>query len=777
MTGPILKTAGAENLARSVRNLLNNPAAVRWLRGARGLSGASIEKFHLGICEPFYLNDKRRCVDALTAPIIGSDGAPKRRRLYFNIPNVTVNPKARDGWMRGAPIVYYSGAVNGKKRIFVCGDVQQLWRLDQETMNCPPLADLLFVASTGGVADEFGDPQFWAPFEKIYIGHPSDANGERVAAALRKRCFAEALRVVPPEDAGDWTDFFSDGAGIDRFIELLESAKPMSSGDLLPEADYTAKDASALPAISLGEFAVAPINCNGAYAGGFLYYPYRVEKREIERLRHRDGNVTETVVASYQTNVVRSDGTVLGIGYLPAPRGTPLGERVLALTDGTRVEQMPSPKLHATWQLKSIVEFIRHQQTGKPIDQPSLREILVRLEVHFRRSVWLPFEEDYTILALYTALSFVYNVFDAIPLVIVRGEKGSGKTELGLAVEAVAFNAKILGQSSAASAVRIINESRGLIVWDDLEALSAVGGDVFSDLHQMLKLSYKKKTSKKALTARNGEPTVFNFYGPKVINNTQGVDSVLGSRMLVIETRRIPSDLRTGWDSSGSEPEFTIGLRNHLHVWGMIYAGEINRRYRRLLRDGRGDRRDEILIPLRAIAGLSGDPRVVEQLERYDRRERNSKRETLEPVDLLREALVECVHEGFGNEVCLPHLQLKIALLARRSRDRLSTAAPFWMQSQWIGNALESLNLRMSDVKVRRARLYGEVTRIYKIREDFVRDVVSNEKSGEEKTTGRRSLKDPFDFCLGVVCEDCPFASICEETVPLLKKSKKKRFR
>jgi hypothetical protein len=59
-------------------------------------------------------------------------------------------------------------------------------------------------------------------------------------------------------------------------------------------------------------------------------------------------------VTSYITKVVRSDGTVLDIVRLAAPRGTPRERQVLALTDGTRIEKEPQLSHYATWELDSI---------------------------------------------------------------------------------------------------------------------------------------------------------------------------------------------------------------------------------------------------------------------------------------------------------------------------------------------------------------------------------------------------------------------------------------
>ncbi len=766
-----LEDAGLENLARSRSKLLKNSTAINWLYRVLGLSKAIIDKFHLGIAESFNLKDGRLCSDALAVPVIGRDGRPKKRRIYYNIPGVTINPKSDDRWGWGLPLVYYSSKAAKKERLFVCNDVKDLWRLVQTAFGTGALADVLFITCTHGgiIPQEFNRSGFWSQFEKVYFGHAPDETGNRIAENLRKICFADVRRVHFSEDSADWTDFFSSNDTAERLIKMLDEAKPMSCGKL--------NSASSPAEQALGEFAIEPVNCNGAYVGGYMYYPYRVEKREIERITHRDGSVTESVVASYHTKVVRSDGAVLDIGYLPAPRGTAMSERVLALSDGTRIDQAPRPNLYATWHLDSITDFIRRVAKGGKSPHRPLREILDDLEFHFRRAVWLPFEEDYAILALYTALSFVYNVFEAVPLLMVYGPKGTGKTDLGSAIEAVAFNAKTLGQGTAASAVRMLHESRGLIIWDDLEGIAARREtDAFSDVHQMLKLSYKKKTSKKAITARNGQTTMFDFYGPKVINNTQGVDSILGSRMVTVQTKKLPPEMRGKWDLTGSEPELTFALRNELHVWGMCAAAEIDEQYRRLLPENRGDRKDEILVPLRAIAELSGDERLIERLEQARQREDIGQTVPVEPIDMLEEALKICIAEGYTDEVALPHVQLQIAIAVALSRGRtITTQIPFWMQAQWVGNSMDNYGFKEKSVRVRRARLHGKETRIYKLCKQFVEKII-DESSTDEISTTRKS-KHPFDFCVKISCPDCPFINVCEETVPGLKVAKNKRIR
>jgi hypothetical protein len=780
--------ANPANLARSQNKLKRNQTVVKWLREALGLTDATVRKFYLGLSEPLRLSSRQICTDALTVPLIACDGEPKKKRIYNSIPLVTVNA-ASDGWNSGKAIVYYSADVRTKKRVFVCSDLKQLWLLDQissavaVSAGIHSLSDILFVAATGTaeIPEEFTSPEFWADFEEVYFGHDRGEAGDKAATGLRNFCFSDVKRVVVPEGSSTWTEFFLAGGADDavaavRFTALLEGARSMSSGI---EPGIGELDSM------LGEFAVDSVNCNGGYVRGFMYYPYQVEKREIERITHRGGSVTETVVSSYQTKIVRSDGTILDVGYLPAPRGCNLRERVLALSDGTRVSAVPSPNLYASWQLESILTFIRHLQSGKKAPHRPLREILGDLENHFRRSIWLPDRDDYTVLALYTALSFVYNVFEAIPLLLIRGAKGTGKTELGLAIEAVAFNSVILGQATASSAVRVAHESRGLIVWDDLENIAGAGDalgekNLFTDKHQMLKLSYKKKTSKKTVTDRGGKTTVLDFYGPKVINNTGGVDSILGSRMISIRTGQIPFELRGGNHLPGSDPDFTYALRNELHIWGMSRAAEIDRRYRKLLPECRSERNDEIFLPLRVISELSGNREIIEKLQNAAEQNFLSDIVPIEPIELLKESLETCIAAGYSDEVSLPHIQLQMAALGR-GKYRFATIAAVsaannlsWSQSQWIGTALDGCAFKDKRAKVSRRRLHGKETRIYKLDAEFVNNVYDRQKSKQEEQLGVKK-KDPFQFCERVECRLCPFTHVCEETVPWLKKAKNRR--
>ena len=124
-----------------------------------------------------------------------------------------------------------------------------------------------------------------------------------------------------------------------------------------------------------------------------------------------------------------------------------------------------------------------------------------------------------------------------------------------------------MGQGSAATIARLIDLSRGFVVLDDIESIGGNKVDAqFSELTQGLKLSYKKSTAAKIWTdVKTMKVERLNFFGIKMINNTSGVDAILGSRMFVIQTRKHLPQETALWEVTRSlSAEPPTGLRDEL---------------------------------------------------------------------------------------------------------------------------------------------------------------------------------------------------------------------
>lgn len=758
---PEPRLAGLENLARLESKLRRNVAALQYLLD-RKLTLTTIRKFHLGIKEPYRRKTDGRVIrNALCYPLISVAGEPVGRYSCYSIPNVTENA-FDDNWGWGRPATYHSGPLLGSKTLLVSNSCLELWVIDQHLRGTSLEGEVGIICPSHGfeAPDEWKDTEFWSGWSKVYFVHGGSDASERVAAQLLRLCGREIFHLRVPEGLGrSWAEFFQFGGTSEQFLKLLGDA-PVLSGPV-----PGLKGAPDEP----GEFAADPVNINGAYVNGQLYYPFTVERREVECIQIR-GRGVERLVTSYTTKVVRSDGSVLDIIRLPAPRGTPRERQVLALTDGTRIEKEPKPSYYATWQVESIRSYIvdmqnKHRATHRPLDR-LLQEVIA----HLRHCVWLPHEDDYTVLALYVVLSYVYQVFEAIPLLLISGEKGTGKSELGDAISRVSCNAAVIGQGSAASVIRLMNEARGLIVLDDLESVGRLLEDnAFGDINQMLKLGYKKRTGRKAITDKNGKTTIFDFYGPKVINNTRGVDPVLGSRMLRFRTRRLPDTTIESVRLTGSDPDELTRLRDELHIWAMANAARVYEHYARIT-DYKADRQKEITAPLLALAELLNSDAIRDSLGRTLERQFTRVKKFESPVELLKEAVSRCASQGMTKRLSAAQITLELRLLADENPDlSFNQETPVWQRSEWVGHQLRILQLRDPVRKVGRVRLYGIITRIYDLNSEYVLKLTDDSLAGDSSPPVRGSA---LSFCEQTLCSECPYDNICATTIRGLQTNK-----
>lgn len=257
------------------------------------------------------------------------------------------------------------------------------------------------------------------------------------------------------------------------------------------------------------------------------------------------------------TQIVRSDGDILTPKEMPFPAGTPEEDRIIALEDGTIITSIPRPEDYATWRTESINAYIARVRDNEDPHRP-FGEIMDDLLNHLRTTTWLPHEPDYALMAAYVAMSYVYNAFEAIPMMLMNGEKGSGKSTTAEAIADLSYNGHVLGAGSEKAMIRFVDMGRGLLVLDDLEKVGQrrgrQGAAEFNDINQILKVSYNKKTGVKTIVDSNGNNQRLVFYGPKVITNISGLDPVNESRTYTIHCRPMPLDVALSGRIKGHIP-------------------------------------------------------------------------------------------------------------------------------------------------------------------------------------------------------------------------------
>lgn len=757
--GAPLAEAHPRSLDSGFKTLLKNDKAMAYLK-ARGLTLSTIEHFHLGLNS--YEGEHGSYKNALSFPVLDGEGVPRKRWLRSRIPGLTEGgpAKATKDWATGSPDTYWVTPIKGRTHLLVCEGAKDGWWLWQAIQHTPLAKTLCIVSSThgSGIPAAWTGSDFWQGWERVYLAQDSDDAGDTIAKTVREHAGRDVYRVRVPEVIGkDWTDFFKAGQTAADLEALLDEARVLDLGlqtleqPILPQG--------------VGLHAAQPVDVSSAYVNGHLYVPFRVLERQVERERAADGTTVEQVLQRYRTLVLRSDGVVCTFDYLPAPRGTPKDDLVLALNDGTIISRVPVvDEARATFSLAAITRLRERRAQGQSAMTLSPQAMLSRVYDHLKASVILPYPEDYALLTYVVLTSYAQQIFDAVPLVLIVGSAGSGKTDLGRALASVGCNASIItGQTSAATAARVLDQLNGLAIFDDLEQIGSRSGDGdFSEFVQQLKVSYKKDTATKAWTnTKTMRVEKLDFYGVKVITNTQGADAILSSRMLRVYTRKLSKEALNGVSRptplSGSELQ---EIRDHLHLWTMEHVAQIAQQYR-AHHASHTDRQEEITAPLRTLSALIDHPTLNAQLQAALNMKDREPAAEMAAADLLREAVKSLVQQGYWERLSLKQVMLEMRLMVGEDWGKTSTTQiPEWQEPRWVGRTLRAEQIVDPHSRDDRPRLWGEQTRVVMLESAFVAETITEmDERGMERI---QVAKQPLEFCLPQPCDGCPYALICE---------------
>lgn len=549
-----------------------------------GLHGGTIERLHLGLKQAYVSrHDGLEVRDALSYPLLSDDGLPIGRYAYRNLQGITTNPQHPKGWGPGPCTEYRLG--NGEKIAVVAADVLDLWLAWQTYGQTDE--DVVFISRSqwGEWPAEWRSGQHWSSFGQVLL---IDGDGAAdFIAEIAPLTVREILQIRTPAPFQSFTDMVRSFQA-PPWDTLLGSARPIQ---LVIESEEPGRQP-----VDLGIFEAAPIDVSGGFACGNLYYPVAVEQRHVD---DRLGKI----VHRYRTLVVRSDGALLSAEPLPAPCGTASSERVLALSDGTRIKGLPAASTSGTWSFGSIQQFVEWRKRRGPRPFRELSDLLETLEKHLRSRVWLPDERAYALAATFVAMTHVHQIFDALPILLAVGPAGSGKSELGEAIARVAINGTLAGQLRAAGMVRLLDQTHGLLVLDDMDGTGAASVDGDSEIAQALKSGYKRSTARKPVADRAGRIRIVDYFGPKMITRTKLPKPILGSRMIAIHTA--PALGAHAFNCAGLTEEKLDALRDELHCWALASANHVLACYQEL-REHHKCRWDEITSPLLAISDSAG---------------------------------------------------------------------------------------------------------------------------------------------------------------------------
>lgn len=718
---------------RLCKRLRDNLDAIQCLR-KRGLSAETVAHFGLGLSLP-YTRRKIQCVqaDALVYPVIGIDGAFYSKYGYYNLRNLSQNPEHEIAWAHGEPRATYAEARTTHTQLFICSRADELWLLWQSMQGSELSGKLLLATTTHGAAFpvEWTDKEFWKSWERIYCSYPGDEIGRIKLTKLAHDTGRFISCVQTPDDKG---------ADQTAFAGLLTEAQVIS-----PDGE------EALSEFSAGRHTYDPVNINGAYHDGHLYYSARALRRQTEINRSRSGSETARFVERIETVVVRSDRTAHTAQHSPAPRGTIEDERVLRLTDGTLIDRAPRPNRFGTWSWTSIKDYLDGVSTTRP-----LGHILKDITLHLKSSVFLPRAQDYTILTLLVPVVYAQAIFECVPLLFINGPADSGKSTLGRTLADVCANAHHCTRIPLKTALEVVDEARGLTVIDDIEKIDQ-RNSANNEIIQVLLRGFDKAASLRAgVRLKSLRIPPLNIYGVKAIISRQSFAGIPDAATLRIRTQKWTikqaADVTSDQLSSGGGAELEK-LRDEIHTWTFTHVETITSLYQSMYRED-ADLTERVTAPLRVMAAISADEELQSDLEialgNHDRRSFAHQ----DPQVVIGHALRNLIEEGY-DKISILHLTLEIRrLLAGASGAAHLSEFPAWSTPGWVARMALRLRLIHPDQSYR-LRFRGMHLRFYLIDASRAEELMGGDMPSIDE---RPVIKSPTDFC--GECSECVYNSV-----------------
>ena len=734
------KTHSEYNL-RLFNSLTKNLKAMDWLRKEHFLTPKTLQYFGIGLSQR-YLDTKTKTPhqDALVFPLAGDDGELKSYLTYINIPGLTLNPIS-DVWSANKPSTYYSRKHRGRPDVLIFESVMDLWSAYQFLLDNGHEEDYILIASThpDSLPAEWAS-DFFTKFKRIYICPSKQTSDFEKRIANIANC--EIRFIHYPDAVTSWAEYFNSIIEVQLFFTLIDNSEVVNIS--------LSKNHELVIAENL--FPFNPIDCNGAFHNGHLYYPALFLEKETVL----DNSGNPKIAEKTKVVLIRSDRTVQYVKK-QSLQGKTNSNPVIRLTDDTLIRREPEVSENLTWTFESISKYLKHSNVDR-----SLSDMILQMRQHLASSVWLPSEDDYTLLALTAAVSYCMTIFNSVPLILLTGEKGTGKTELSESLISISANAQMIGQGSAAAVAREIDRTRGLAVLDDQDQLgNKRKGDSKSEyLLQMIKQSYSKKSANKVVSIGSTVKRL-NFYGIKVINNTTGIDPITGSRCLHIYTALLPVLQKSNFlkmNLNKLDEDVLSDLRDDMHTWVFCNTDKIHEVYLKNITSVT-NRTEEIHAPLRTFAKLAGDEKIIASLERaLTRQVAIISCPDKEPDEMLTSILSNLIIRGYRS-VTPTHIHLELLLDKQRNISTSSNRLDNNYSPEWIGRKLRSQELILTKTQTRKT-IRGHKLRVLEISPELINTVIPGENLSPDEKQIDVSATGFCQYSVANSCQGCRYSGI-----------------
>lgn len=594
----------------------------------------------------------------------------------------------------GAPVSLWSSAPQAGSHALVLPDLATMWRLAQAVGDEGLEPYVVIAPSHPGLPIEWRDKVFWRDFSKVTV-LADDPSGGALLATVAAAVGPTTTLALPGHKAS-WRELLAPAAGFNqRSLELVVEDAPPLAFFMGRGEDAIRSDAHS-------------VGVHGLDGEGRLMRVLRLEERFEGGGRHSDERHRMRSV------VVRSDGMFLDIIHLPAPAGTPPGDRVVALSDGTRLDSEPSVAASTRWSLGSARAFVAAPSSNDVADD-LFDEIAA--EVGAVTGLQSDIAEQ---AAAFVMTSYVYQAFDQLRVPVFHAGTPRMRVRLAGALAQLSHLGLVRARSRANVLAYAADEMGGALILHEPGCLAGPEGP--TEIGRFLVTSSVAGSTWDHVGGSGRR--ALRIFGPRAVVAQRRPAAACGEVTLDIEL------LARGTTVRPPDRAVCASLVDRLYRWSMTAIGEVRRRSST---NGKA---------LSAILMLNGDnaspdaPSPAPQLA------------VIEGEAVMREALKACTADG-QTVVSITQLMLEVGLRGRVGPDYSPERVGRWLAG--------SGELRAGVVATRR-RLHGHIARLYEV-----------ETNGPEVAS---ASADPFAFCTANSCETCKYQAVCSIVVPGLRDRK-----
>ncbi|MGD0921673.1 MAG: primase C-terminal domain-containing protein [Terriglobia bacterium] len=369
------------------------------------------------------------------------------------------------------------------------------------------------------------------------------------------------------------------------------------------------------------------------------------------------------------------------------------------------------------WSTAGVKRFLRESGSVSPAEL--FLKIRGLLEDHIRfRSRWQP-----TLVALWTMGTYVHQAFAYYGyLWLTSPGRRSGKSLLLEIISCLAYNATpVMTDPSEASLYRDTAANSSTQVLDEVESLRRADQEKHSGLMAMLNCGFKAGAKVPRFDISTNRVEDLDAYCPRALAGISRLHPVLADRCFKIFLKRKRPDDKVKRFSERRLASKLQGMRDDLHVFGLLYAPPVGERYDEsdslVLPPEVDDRARDILEPLFAIAWVVDNAgpelaiaEVLTVAARAIARDRASDEGEDEEITAALEILVQDYPEGKDKWI----LRSDRAVGIFKSHESLE-----WMEyPRQAANLLRRLGFRSAPHRIGR-----KVTRGYQIRRHVLIDM------------------------------------------------------